>query len=37
MSVRRYAILSLVGAAVVIPILIGASCPPPIRPASSAW
>jgi hypothetical protein len=32
MSVRRYAILSLVGAAVVIPVLIGASCPPPSTP-----
>jgi len=32
MSVRRFAILSLVGAAVVVPILIGASCPPPSTP-----
>jgi hypothetical protein len=32
MSVRRYAIMTLVGAAVVIPILIGASCPPPSTP-----
>jgi hypothetical protein len=32
MSVRRYTILSLIGASVAIPILIGASCPAPTTP-----
>lgn len=32
MSVRRYAIIASVGAAVAIPILIGASCPQPSTP-----
>ncbi|GMV97406.1 MAG: hypothetical protein HRF43_05965 [Phycisphaerae bacterium] len=32
MSARRYAILTLVGASVAAPILIGTSCPPPSAP-----
>lgn len=32
MTLRRYLIASLVGAGVIIPILIGASCPPPAAP-----